>query len=386
MVRSKKCPASGIKLAPPVQHATVMTVERRENDPKLWYSIKVVPMQTDIRLVNGCPGKKPMARQPYTISRRYEDFAHFSQQLHEAFPTPNVRSAGPRIPKLAHKRLQLLPNQQKKHRVDELNGFLRDLFVLPPAIAQSLPVLEFFGLQREDRLRKSILLQDSTISTTSSIHPLAISPTTSSTLSTLSIQSTTSQYQPMSPPLTPSSPPLMPTPSPSTSTISSLCSHAQSMMRWRRTPHPSSSPPLPPMPVTSASMISSTSSSSHESQSTCATSVFLPSPSTSPTLRLIKIKVIYDRDNIIVIQVPRNATLADLRARILQKFCDLDLPKDFTLLFNDTRSSASSNTSAESSFSVDTSTATLITREADLARAQSSLWVRLDKVTLRCIA
>ncbi|ORZ00376.1 hypothetical protein BCR43DRAFT_433580 [Syncephalastrum racemosum] len=295
MVRSKKCPASGIKLAPPVQHATVMTVERRENDPKLWYSIKV----------------KPIARQPYTISRRYEDFAHFSQQLHEAFPTPNARSTGPRIPKLAHKRLQLLPNQQKKHRVDELNGFLRDLFVLPPSIAQSLPVLEFFGLQREDRLRKSLLLQDSTISSTSSIHPLAISPTTSSTLSTLSIQSSTSQYQPI---------------------------------------------------------------------------VFFPSPSTSPTLRLIKIKVIYDRDNIIVIQVPRNASLADLRARILQKFCDLDLPKDFTLLFNDTRSSASSNTSAESSFSVDSSTAILITREADLAHAQSSLWVRLDKVTLRCIA
>lgn len=142
--------------------------------------------------------------------------------------------------------------------------------------------------------------------------------------------------------------------------------------------------------VTSSSIISSTSTSSsysHDSQSTCATSV-APSPSTSPTLRMIKFKIVYDVDNIIVIQVPRSVSLTELRSRIMQKFSDPDikLPSDFTLLFNDTRSSASSNTSAASSMSVASGTATMIDKEEDLRTAMGSMWVRLDKVTLRCIA
>ena len=159
--------------------------------------------------------------------------------------------------------------------------------------------------------------------------------------------------------------------------------------------------PTPPLPipqrttavagmVTSSSIISSTSTSSsysHDSQSTCATSV-APSPSTSPTLRMIKFKIVYDVDNIIVIQVPRSVSLTELRSRIMQKFSDSDikLPSDFTLLFNDTRSSASSNTSAASSMSVASGTATMIDKEDDLRIAMGSMWVRLDKVTLRCIA
>ncbi|KAI8150325.1 hypothetical protein BJV82DRAFT_586763 [Fennellomyces sp. T-0311] len=164
-----------------------------------------------------------------------------------------------------------------------------------------------------------------------------------------------------------------------------------------RRPRKKSSAPSaypPPLPrstlVTSSSIISSTSTSSscysRDSQSTCATSI-APSPTTSPTLRMIKIKVIYDVDNIIVIQVPRSITLTDLRARIAQKFSDpsISLPKDFVLLFNDTRSSASSNTSAASSFS-DSGMATLIAKEQDLTMAMGSTWVRHEKVTLRCVA
>lgn len=161
--------------------------------------------------------------------------------------------------------------------------------------------------------------------------------------------------------------------------------------------------PTPPLPipqrttaaaaagmVTSSSIVSSTSTSSsysHDSQSTRATSV-APSPSTSPTLRMIKFKIVYDVDNIIVIQVPRSVSLTELRSRIMQKFSDPDvkLPSDFTLLFNDTRSSASSNTSAASSMSVSSGTATMIDKEDDLRTAMGSMWVRLDKVTLRCIA
>ncbi|KAI9494454.1 hypothetical protein BDB00DRAFT_761904 [Zychaea mexicana] len=301
---TKKCIVPGIKLAPPIQHAVI--IDEKLLDQKTYFSIQVIPQQTDIRIVNGSPvGKRsaPAARQPYTIARRYEDFSHFAQRLREAFPT-TTRSLASR----AGSRLLSSPLENTtNNRRSELDKFMQALFRLPPSISQSLVVLEFFGLQKADT-EQQILRQQ--------------------------------QQQ-------------------DDITTSRLLRSQSSMTQHR------------------------------DSQSTCATSV-APSPTTSPTLRLIKIKVIYDVDNIIVIQVPRSITLTDLRARIAQKFSDpsISLPKDFVLLFNDTRSSASSSTSAASSFSVDSTsgTATLIAKEQDLANAMGSAWVRHEKVTLRCVA
>ncbi|KAF7729554.1 hypothetical protein EC973_004229 [Apophysomyces ossiformis] len=206
-----------------------------------------------------------------------------------------------------------------------------------------------------------------------------------------------------------------PSPTPSTSTLSSFCAQAASkIIPWStkqqqppltiavaQTPLtvdiPTPTTPLPHsdrnnsigsahchsmMALPSPSSTSSTSStSSYLSEATAATSI-APSPTTSPTLRKIKIKVIYDVDNIIVIQVPRSISLQELRSRIAQKFSDpsmgvLKLEKEFVLLFNDARSSSSTTTSS--------TPVTLIGKEQDLAQAMNTKWNRLEKITLRCI-
>lgn len=377
---TKRSSTGIIKIAPPIQQASIVSYEKR-TDQKMWYIIKVIPQQMDYEI------------KPYTIARRYEGFLQLAQHLHEAFPTKG--RAGSRLPKLNGKRIHLLHN--KMNRQAELDKFIHALFNdLPQSISQSLLVLEFFGWHKADPLpqvskarspilRKSVSQPDLVM-----VHPL---DTTSRLLAENKQQSplwkrfrTATKTKP-------------PQPVASTSTLTSLCSQAASViLPWRNNqPAPSFSTPQVSnnqrKKPSSASCITSvsTSSSSCCSQSTCATSI-APSPSTSPTLlRTIKIKVIYDLDNIIVVQVPRSITLADLRARIAQKFsCEpaIQLPTDFVLLFNDTRSSASSSTSAASSFSVDSSsgTATLIAKEQDLAHAMGTLWVRHEKVTLRCIS
>ncbi|KAL0076089.1 hypothetical protein J3Q64DRAFT_1680806 [Phycomyces blakesleeanus] len=114
-----------------------------------------------------------------------------------------------------------------------------------------------------------------------------------------------------------------------------------------------------------------------------------PSPSHStngsPSLRTIKIKVVYDADNIIVIQVPRSIDLKELQQRISQKLADpgmggIVLDKDPHLLFNHTRSSASSTYQEDIS-----GTDTIIGDQSDWTLAMHTQWHDLDKVTLRCV-
>lgn len=480
-ISGKKCPSAGMKLAPPIQNASIVRCEKRA-DQKIWFIVRVVPQQGIMSNT-----KRPVSRQPYFVARRHEDFVAFNQRLHEAFPT-SARSlsslasrAGSRapadtiaLPKLNGKRLNLLQNKKQVHvqRRADIDKFISSLFTMPPSISQSLVVLEFFGLQDTDaeiqpsaqqqRLLRSqsSITQDGFFDGSQSLRKSASHPDLITTnevpempalpsaipngfhpLDPLPTQIAEKQQQQPSPlwkrfktrgrshatPASHATP--LPQPTISSSSLSNFCSQAASkIMPWASRgnshhqqlqqcmpPAPSySTPAYPPMVppksccryqhrypqaraapasvITSSSVISSTSSSSHssrDSQSTCATSI-APNPTTSPTLRTIKIKVIYDVDNIIVIQVPRSVTLSDLRARIAQKFCDpaIALPHDFVLLFNDTRSSASSNTSAASSLSIDSSsgTATVIAKESDLAKAMGTMWVRLEKVTLRCIA
>ncbi|RCH94590.1 hypothetical protein CU097_008892 [Rhizopus azygosporus] len=100
----------------------------------------------------------------------------------------------------------------------------------------------------------------------------------------------------------------------------------------------------------------------------------------------IKIKVIYDMDNIIVIQVLRSIALNELRSRILQKFSDSVGSKavqdDILLLFYDTTISSASSFS---STSMDLLAATVIAKEKDLISLMKTKWSHLEKITLRCI-
>jgi hypothetical protein len=126
-------------------------------------------------------------------------------------------------------------------------------------------------------------------------------------------------------------------------------------------PHPLDStislPTPPPSTITSNTNHSSVSCSSSHSDSKTT----------------IKIKVIYDSDNIIVIQVPRSIPFSELRTRIAQKFSE-PMKK---LLFLDTISSISSTAT------LDVPTV-LINDEQDLSRLMHTKWNKLEKVTLKC--
>ncbi|KAF9215150.1 hypothetical protein BGZ59_002160 [Podila verticillata] len=82
---------SGVKLAPPVQSASVEKLERRSSDQKVWYTIQVFPCHL---VIPGNGGTIP--RKPYRIYRRYEDVTDFADQLEEEFPAliPRVTSPG----------------------------------------------------------------------------------------------------------------------------------------------------------------------------------------------------------------------------------------------------------------------------------------------------
>ncbi|KAF7728335.1 hypothetical protein EC973_006276 [Apophysomyces ossiformis] len=466
---STKTPQPGIKLAPPIERATVRAFEKRE-DQKIWYLIQVTPQDVDIRLIRGRSlGYRTVSRSSYTIARRYEDFVRFAQRLHEDFPPttrPNlpirlhlhhsnplkdtattnttttrsstiatIRPSADHLPKLKS-RIHLLPNKQiHAQRQVEMNKFLHALFCLPPSITQSLAVLEFFGLQKADT--EQLMREQEQQSEKQQQQQQRRRPRVTRSRSTLDSQDRRAHKQMRihkslsQPDLTcvkvpnrvglveqlPSPPKKSVTPCPSTSVS------PWHMLRTKPLP----SPPIPTMSASTsltsfcsqaANMIrppwvSRAPSSTSRKHSTkkghlgpiskfddphttnCGTqgsdvgtrtwSTQSPSPSlsaTKPHYPLIKLKVIYDTDNIIVIQVPRLITLTNLRTRIIQKFTDpsVHLEPNFALFYNDARSSASSNYS-----DWNTGNCVMITNEDQLSYAMAHLWVRLEKVTLRCV-
>ncbi|KAF9296348.1 hypothetical protein BGZ74_010384 [Mortierella antarctica] len=84
---------SGVKLAPPVQSASVEELERRSCDQKVWYTIQVFPCHLVIPGGNGT-----IPRKSYRIYRRYEDVADFADQLEEEFPAPIPKITSPGAP------------------------------------------------------------------------------------------------------------------------------------------------------------------------------------------------------------------------------------------------------------------------------------------------
>ncbi|KAI9306968.1 hypothetical protein BJ944DRAFT_262665 [Cunninghamella echinulata] len=161
--------------------------------------------------------------------------------------------------------------------------------------------------------------------------------------------------------------------------------------------------PTSPMSIPSSANIpgliscsSSTSSHSSVNESSSSSS----RRNTSPTsIRMVKLKVIYDVDNIVVIQIPRSTSLSALRTRLHDKFSTMldpslkPLADQFVLLFNENaRTSSTSTVSHDDQHPLPTTSAilgsssaiTLISKESHWAKAMKS-WDNLDKVTLRCI-
>lgn len=395
---------------------------------------------------------EPHKKRSFLIARRYEDFTQLSQKLHERFNTTKQRAGSRLPPKIKSRlNLLPTTKQLHAQRAEELEQFLDILFYKQSMITDSFLVLDFFGIQKSDLAlenEQENCVPDSPITTSSTSSsrwkrlrctsflarssPTAAAPTgntntssshnntSSSGLSSLCSQAANKiwhrnnnaihhQHQPQ---------PSMSTPA--TSTISApMLKNATLTMRSFQHHHShnnsekkelkktksshcinsiersASPPPLPPQHPLSSESTNSTLSgssiaSSHLSTSTSATTI-IPSPSASSSLALkptIKIKVIYDVDNIIVLQVPRSITLADLRSRIAQKFSDpsmgsnVHVQDEVVLLFNDSNSSCCSISVTKGDMVLP---AVLINKEQDLVQIMHTKWNRLEKVTLRCI-
>lgn len=159
----------GIKLAPSIASARIISTLKR-HDQKIWYSIIVTPR-------NELPHRR-IIRAPYTIFRRYEDFLAFSNKLQEiVVPNPSVSSKLPKspraskykkslafmkdntipvitLPKLKSRIVLFVTKQDSSQRREDLDGFLRSVFRLPDDMLKSLPVLEFFGIDKSDMEHK----------------------------------------------------------------------------------------------------------------------------------------------------------------------------------------------------------------------------------------
>ncbi|KAI8075675.1 hypothetical protein BDF21DRAFT_445386 [Thamnidium elegans] len=270
---------------------------------------------------------EPLSTKKYFISRKYEDFSQFSQKLYDRFSS----RAGSRLPPKIKSRIQLLPlsKQVYAQRVQELNQFLSILFQKQSIVTDSFIVLEFFQSQ-------DLFIPEEYVA----LDFIGDQTPTSSRWKRLRC---TSFLASRSPPTGLSS---------------------KSSLGIYEPQHPLDD-----------STIGPTSVSHHQDKHQLKTT--------------IKIKVIYDVDNIIVIQVPRSISLVDLRSRISQKFSDpsmggtIQVEKELVLLFNDNSSSCCSLASTVKNDTM--LPAVLINKEQDLVQIMHTKWNRLEKVTLRCI-
>ncbi|ORZ17653.1 hypothetical protein BCR42DRAFT_478353 [Absidia repens] len=514
--KSSLAATPGIKIAPLIRQANVVSYEQRQG--KTWFIIQVTPQQ-----LQHLPPS--IERNPYTISRRYDDCVQFCQRLYDAFPCLSFHNKG-RTP--SHHQQHYQQHHQQNYSYDlpklkpqgflnkkqpngqrraELDRFVQSLFRLPAAITQTLIVLEFFGLQKDDteqqvlRDRQNVVRQQAI---TTTFHPSGggnddsysflddhfqsmLLPENAATATNTTLTNSSSKWT--------SKFRTFRGRSSSANSLSSFCYQAAHRLPWSAYTSNTTADSLFPlkkkssfnnnntttitttMPIlTSSSNSSATSSNSvsttsqppspphhhhyhhhhhhhyatlsdvgrqqqqhsgirtsHCSNQSGLTSMSSSSTSTSsyPTMalsaiagstttgasmqggssgvRIMKLKVIYDVDNIVVIQIPRSTNLAALRTRLHDKFSTmLDrslLADQFVLLYNEnTRSSSSSSgfsldqvqlssssSSSSSSDLLDASSIlpsspsiTLISSEEQWTKAMQS-WDSFEKVTLRCI-
>lgn len=408
---SKASAAPGIKLAPLIRQATVVSYERRQG--KMWFIIHVDPQQ----LNNATTGLK---RHSYTIARRYDDCVQFCQRLYDAFPclsnnTMNGR-AGPRtiqqqqcmydLPKLKPQGL-LNKKQSNGQRRAELDRFVQALFRLPAAITHGLIVLEFFGLQKSDteqqvlRDKQNLVRQQQAIVDSTANHqmyvggdysffddPLYSSVAPAMVIDTEDASHWASKFKTLR------------GRSPSSNSLTTFCTQAANRLPWSTNASPRKKTsfttrddqPTNPGLISCSSSTTSSSTLPRRRSSTrtshCSTHSSQPIPSlstststtasTTTTVRTMKLKVIYDVDNIVVIQIPRSTNLAALRTRLHDKFSTLldaslkPLADQFVLLYNE-------NARTDTTCAI-----TLISSEHQWASVMKT-WDRLEKVTLRCI-
>jgi hypothetical protein len=428
--------------APIITRATVVSFEKRLADQKIWYTIRV----------------EPLGQKKYFISKKYEDFSQFSQKLHEQFSINKYHVGSRFLPPKIKNRLVLLPTSKQIHaqRVQELNQFLSILFYKQSMITDSFLVLEFFSCgsssnnymqqqQQQQQTAADLNVENSYLfmNDDAAMDDSSNDENMQQQQQQQQQETTQSRWKRLRCTSFLANKSSIPNSTTTSTGLSSLCSQAANkiMPSWHRN---NTTAPLSPQPSLSTPAKSSSSKlmtgqlqqqqkqqqqqqrkqvlkKSKSSLGIYSTVIQHPldvppvpiSPSISSTITYnnylghnhqikstIKIKVIYDVDNIIVIQVPRSIALDDLRRRIAQKFSDPSMggrvhldKQELVLLFHDNSSSCCSIATSSSTSTTRSSAANsdmvlpavLINKEQDLKQIMHTKWSRLEKVTLRCI-
>lgn len=307
------------------------------------------------------------ARQCFEIKYTYAEFSQFSKFLHQHY---RISKRALPLLKKEHQFLQLFQKRGGRENLQkyidrqiELEEFCEKLLKLSTIITCSSLFLDFFSVERKQQL--------TTIESTSSSSSLPINLTLKRVFSCKSPvlankqqkqqekEDCFSRY--------------------STVTVANLSASSPFYFNYKK-----------------GSMISTTtidtfSNGTSKRSSTSDSSLLFPSSSflsSEEEASTIKLKIVYDWCNIVIIRVPRSISLDQLRSRVIQKFAllNIQLPDQLTLLALTTkRCSSSSSSSIICSDFLDPSLVSLITEEQHLKTAMQTTWSGLQKVTLRCM-
>jgi hypothetical protein len=271
----------------------------------------------------------------YDIKRPFIDYVQFSQKLQQQLP-----KNGNSIPKLKKDSIsKLLKSHTQKHmdRQEQLVHFIKALMMhMPPEIARSDFFMDFFS-------------EYSTLPTTTAKNALKRVFSSRRPAINTSINGSTDNILSRS------------------ATISYMAS-----------------PPPPQSNQQKQSMIAngsiSSSSSMHSSNSSSCSDIDMEDDiMDGGEINMIKLKIIYDPQNIIIIRVPRSISWDELDTLVRHKFAllNIDLPEKTVLQVTACRNSTSSGISNV------TLTASVISTQDELSLAMQMGWSCLEKVTLR---
>jgi hypothetical protein len=139
----------GIKLAPELSRAELVSFEILEKET--WYEIlvypKPIPAAKQAQTIS-------FRRKGYTIYRRFDDFQQFANRLCEEFEydAEYLRQISTCVGAAFGNDFDR--NITPEQRMEDMQGFIRQLFCMPSAILEARIVREFFGIWHTDEDRE----------------------------------------------------------------------------------------------------------------------------------------------------------------------------------------------------------------------------------------
>ncbi|KAK4515424.1 uncharacterized protein ATC70_010369 [Mucor velutinosus] len=312
----------------PIQDITVQPYFKQQNGT--WYPIQ-------LKLSDG---------RMLEIQHQYADFIQFSRLIRQQFNLS--RAELPKIKK-QHNFLKKRGAQKYHQRQCELQDFCRLLLLLPPVVTCSPVCLSFFSATPE------IGSVSNSLKRAFSLKPSGKKQQQQQHLDLVEMEHAFSR-----------------------SLVMSIGQHEHQLQQCTSRPNIQS--------INKSNRCSTTSTTSTASSSI----LFSSSLSSTEEDDTIKLKIIYDAQNIIIIRVARSVSLDQLRSQVTQKFAliNIMLPDQLVLRTVDcARYSSGSGSSIVCSAPADSdlNAEVLIANEQDLSRAMLLKWNTLQKVTLRCV-